>query len=81
MVAHRGDTEAMRELGSALAALNARRPRRYQRDEFIENHMEEISCFFTAMRQYLEVYSIPLLQNLDFNTFCNFCYLYSERMR
>lgn len=81
--AHADDDEDdnLGEMKENMSYLLARRPRKYQRDEFVDAYMEEISNLYGAIKDYLSVYASPLLQLMDFPTFSNFCYLYSTKTR
>ena len=76
-----GNDEEVKELRDDLRFLAARRPRKYARNDFVDTYFDELSSTFTALQDYLSSFSMPLLQELDFNTFCNFCFLYSYRTR
>ncbi len=76
-----GNDEEVKDLRDDMRYLAARKPRKYARNDFVDTYFDELSSTFTALQDYLSTFSMPLLQELDFNTFCNFCFLYSYRTR
>jgi hypothetical protein len=75
------DRALLREMKQNLKFLYRRKPRKYQRDEFVDMHITDLDNMFMAIRDYLNTLAVPLLQLMDFHTFCNFCFLYSDKSR
>jgi hypothetical protein len=75
------ENKAMVQLRNNLRYLGRKKPRKFYRDEFIDNYIEDLSNAYMSLTDYLTTYSIPLLQSIDFHTFCNFCYLYSDKSK
>lgn len=76
-----GNDADVLELRDDMKYMAARRPRKPGKNDFIDTNFEELSSTFLALQDYLATYSMPFLQDLDFTSFCNFCFLYSHRSR
>lgn len=75
------DETELLELRENMNYLGMKKPRKYSRDDFIDVYMDELNNTFGALKEYLDFYTVPILQNMDFGTFCNFCYLYSNKSK
>lgn len=75
------DEDRAYELQHQMVHLARRRPRKWQRDDFVNVHMVDLGNMYVALREYIEAYSVPMLHKMDFNAFCNFCFLFSNRFR
>jgi hypothetical protein len=53
--------------------------RRYlDREDFLDLHMDELISTHSALKEYLADSAFPLLQELDFESFCDVAFTYSN---
>jgi len=53
-------------------------PQRLTQEQWIEYYYEDLNILYSSLMRYIENYCTPILGNVDFLAFCQFCYQYSN---